>query len=1354
MTAERFKFSKQSVAWTHEDCFDLDYSSGIYANDGKQSLYVMDQQRSTIHHVAMSNNGSDMRLQINNININYDFDIDDRKGFQNLMYYENCLYLFNQQLTQCIICNCDTFDSYHKQIVHKHQHSMLGTQYLFVCYKHYAIVFVYGATAFVLVMDIDEVEFEGMIVAKRVQVDSGHVFREYLPRAHAIINHTYLLVVNCTHDYKHSNNVNYSGNSSTATVYVICVEDIVTSIQIKNDHGNINFHCNWIKINQPDLIQGLTQLQAETKEIYCLNINGHILFMNKYFGNRKYLLCKLVYDRVTSIKSWNSAEQNISQWKWSIIDRKSSSDYSLMQDLCEIPRSSSSVYTLNPIANTSRNDTNYNYKYNTPYEYAFVLVGNTIVALCPEYTYSKLSTMSIYVARTPLQFSESSSERYIISKKIGLGGSSQVYLGNRVSDNRSIVIKQMDGTSDDHKQAFANDHDSLILNMEQEIYSKLKKNNLSWISCNFYECVRENKRNYLILERLGVSLQHLINEKKGFSNNSTHTVVMNLGQVLGILDRMIIILFKLHSIGYVHNDIKPENILIGTTEEQIRSNQLYLIDFGIATPFWDFKNDKHKTIKTSVPFNGTFRFSSRNHHCNGFSTSRRDDLESLIYLAIYCLTGTLPWMMTNANDSTGSELMTKKSLLEETKRLKQNVPINDVCNGTPPPFEIALIYVQSLKFDEKPNYKYLQQLFRQLHQSELQTQLINTRTLMNINTYVSHKVPINQFRGYWSSLDFLGARCPIFIQNGHSEIDQEHKTAELEFESKEFHQDKYDNDALSLKLTDIAVTQLTKMESNGTITNHPTHMSVHGMRNRFGDLIHSLTINKGVPNKLPRNMHVTYGGIVIYQKSNQSNKLNGQIYMLSSSECEITNKEYTKKTGQQLHGIVHGAIYYHYFKQNIFNASKNNRSSKHKLSFIRGFSVAANGQLKCRSGAFNFIGYKLIDDKYKPLAKCEEKFIDCALKRYWNDNTQTKTTFEQFINWEQYDHEKSKESDSNCKNNEEKIVSHSKLVPNYRDTDVHLIPNEMYCNVCLLWEDNIVQIMDYLSSKDKIRLCCISKQSRLLMKGFCLYKSSSLSTYWYYLCTINHSNSVKSRSKKSNLNSRKKAKMLTSIAINEPSDDDLCESTLSVNFNDWIYSDTRSNGNFKESETRYVVPVYHPCLDIYHSNFENKQNMGSHKLEFDQNFDILLLLKHFGIYDFIKYINNPNHRFYIKGTEYLFQPQWSWGRNGKWMKYDINTCIQIEQAYQKGNESIVLSKGMYSKGQYKKLYKILFDCKYIDLNASNQSEIDDIYNDKKWQRDGFRKYFYQQNVKNKWVRIVRRRMTLSDAEETKNCIIM
>ena len=112
-------------------------------------------------------------------------------------------------------------------------------------------------------------------------------------------------------------------------------------------------------------------------------------------------------------------------------------------------------------------------------------------------------------------------------------------------------------------------------------------------------------------------------------------------------------------------------------------------------------------------------------------------------------------------------------------------------------------------------------------------------------------------------------------------------------------------------------------ESNVTKMNYMTHMSVHGLKNRFGFYINSLTICKGVPKNKPSGNGNNYGGIIVFKpivdndKQNK-NKVDGYIYMLSGDKCRDINKEYeNKNSGLKLKGQIHGAIYYHYFGQNI-----------------------------------------------------------------------------------------------------------------------------------------------------------------------------------------------------------------------------------------------------------------------------------------------------------------------------------------------------------------------------------------------------------------------------------------------------
>jgi len=72
-------------------------------------------------------------------------------------------------------------------------------------------------------------------------------------------------------------------------------------------------------------------------------------------------------------------------------------------------------------------------------------------------------------------------------------------------------------------------------------------------------------------------------------------------------------------------------------------NQVYLIDFGLARRYRDPKTRLHISSKEKCNLTGTAPYASINNHL-GVEQSRRDDLESIAYVLIYFLRGSLPWL--------------------------------------------------------------------------------------------------------------------------------------------------------------------------------------------------------------------------------------------------------------------------------------------------------------------------------------------------------------------------------------------------------------------------------------------------------------------------------------------------------------------------------------------------------------------------------------------------------------------------------------------------------------------------------------------------------------------------------------
>ncbi|CAI2380628.1 unnamed protein product [Moneuplotes crassus] len=266
--------------------------------------------------------------------------------------------------------------------------------------------------------------------------------------------------------------------------------------------------------------------------------------------------------------------------------------------------------------------------------------------------------------------------RYNILKCVGEGKQGAVYLSLDTETKKKVAIKIVNKDPEEQER------------FKQEVKILKLIQNFPPEKC-FPEIygIEVRKTSYLVSELLGDSLMD-IQEKFHCTGGFTLKVVIMIG--IQLLDRI----RTLHSVGYVHGDIKPSNIMFGKGDKK---NILYLIDYGLCKL-------ECKYIKENLPssiFNkqylwlhGTPLFASINAHLGWSKMFKKDDLESFIYMLINIRSPVLPWFKIPIIDDNYNNIL----------QAKMKITPDVLCKNVPEAFKKIYVYIRKLKHYDPIDY--------------------------------------------------------------------------------------------------------------------------------------------------------------------------------------------------------------------------------------------------------------------------------------------------------------------------------------------------------------------------------------------------------------------------------------------------------------------------------------------------------------------------------------------------------------------------------------------------------------------------------------------------------------------------
>ncbi|ULU11976.1 hypothetical protein L3Y34_015376 [Caenorhabditis briggsae] len=265
--------------------------------------------------------------------------------------------------------------------------------------------------------------------------------------------------------------------------------------------------------------------------------------------------------------------------------------------------------------------------------------------------------------------------KWTVLKKLGEGAFGAVYLVNQKGKPEVEYALKVEAESDPLG----------LLKMEVAVLLEVKKQKIT--GRHFLELAdRGNlpgKFYYMVMTLVGKSLQDL-RKTAPFNKFSMGTAISVARQSLEAVE-------DLHSIGFLHRDIKPGNYTIGR-KEMHELRKVYMLDFGMARKFAR-EDGTLRNPRARAGFRGTVKYAPLACHIQR-EQCRKDDIESWLYMVVEMTSGRLPWRNLTESDDVG---VFKK----ECKTTRQRC----LFGGCPREYMEVFPILDKGKFFDAPEYK-------------------------------------------------------------------------------------------------------------------------------------------------------------------------------------------------------------------------------------------------------------------------------------------------------------------------------------------------------------------------------------------------------------------------------------------------------------------------------------------------------------------------------------------------------------------------------------------------------------------------------------------------------------------------